>query len=123
VYTSTVHPMNVYSKLFAGKLGFKNVDIARHSVEVLDRSSQQFDLAGDRAGQHHTLSLALIMFDRARWTGKTQEAHISRAWLVAHLETPPSVVEEQATTTGARPPETDPTHSTLDKDVIVQEYG
>ena len=86
LYTSTTHPMNVYSKLFANQLGFKNVDAARHSVAVIDRLYAQFERTGDRAGQHHALSMALIMFDRARWTGKAREADIFRQWLVAHLE-------------------------------------
>ena len=86
LYTSTVHPMNVYSKLFARKLSFKDVDAARHSVAVLYRFYTQFERIGDRAGQHHALSMALVMFDRARWTGKTCEADIFRQWLVAHLE-------------------------------------
>ena len=86
LYTSTAQPMNVYSKLFASQLGFKNVDAARHSVAVIDRLYTQFEEAGDRAGQHHALSMALVMFDRARWTGKTCEADIFRQWRVAHLE-------------------------------------
>jgi hypothetical protein len=86
LYTSTTHPMNVYSKLFANQLGFKDVDTARHSVAVIDRLYAQFERTGDRAGQHHALSMALIMFDRARWTGKAREADIFRQWLVAHLE-------------------------------------
>lgn len=86
LYTSTAQPMNVYSKLFASQLGFKNVDTARHSVVVIDRFYTQFESAGDRAGQHHALSMALVMFNRARWTGKACEADIFRQWLVAHLE-------------------------------------
>ena len=85
LYTSTAHPMNVYSKLFANKLGFKNEQVAHHSVAVIEQLYQQFALAGDRAGQHHALSMALVMFDRARWTGKEREAEIFRQWLVARL--------------------------------------
>ena len=86
LYTSTAHPMNVYSKLFASKLGYKDEATARDSVAVLERLYQQFALTRDRAGQHHALSMALVMFDRARWTGKMPEADIFRQWLVAHLE-------------------------------------
>ena len=86
LYTSTAHPMNVYSKLFTNKLGFKNEAAARQSVAVLEQLYQQFALARDRAGQHHALSMALVMFDRARWIGKMPEADIFRQWLVAHLE-------------------------------------
>ena len=86
LYTSTAHPMNVYSKLFTNKLGFKNEAAARSSVAVLEELYQQFALARDRAGQHHALSMALVMFDRARWIGKMPEADIFRQWLMAHLE-------------------------------------
>ena len=86
LYTSTAHPMNVYSKLFTNKLGFKNDAAARRSVAVLEQLYQQFALARDRAGQHHALSMALVMFDRARWMGKMRQADIFRQWLMAHLE-------------------------------------
>ena len=55
-------------------------------MAVIDRFYTQFETAGDRAGQHHALSMALVMFNRARWTGKACEADIFRQWLVAHLE-------------------------------------
>jgi hypothetical protein len=85
LYTSTAHPMNVYSKLFANRLGFKNEQVARRSVAVIEQLYEQFAMAGDRAGQHHALSMALVMFDRARWTGKVREADVFRQWLVTHL--------------------------------------
>ena len=85
LYTSTAQPMNVYSKLFARKLGFKNEAAARRSVGVLDRWYRRFARAGDRAGQHHALSMALVMFDRARWTGRVREAELFRQWLVTQL--------------------------------------
>jgi hypothetical protein len=88
LYTSTAQPMNMYSKLFASQLGFKNVDTARRSVAVIDRLYTQFERAGDRAGQPHALSMALVLFNRARWTGKACEADIFRQWLVA--QTPPT---------------------------------
>ncbi len=86
LYTSTAHPMNVYSKFFANKLGFKNEEAARTSVELIDRLYRQFELAGDRAGQHHALAMALTMFDRARWTKKGLEANVYRDWLTRRLE-------------------------------------
>ena len=86
LYTSTAHPMNVYSKFFANKLGFKDEEAARQSVELIDRLYGQFEFAQDRAGQHHALMMALVMFDRARWTGKGREAEIFRRWLIARLE-------------------------------------
>ncbi|HVF55763.1 MAG TPA: hypothetical protein VM934_06410 [Pyrinomonadaceae bacterium] len=87
LYTSSAHPMNVYSKFFAGKLGFKDEETARSSVELIDRLHSQFEFAGDRAGQHHALIMALTMFDRARFTGKAQEAEIFRQWLIDNLTT------------------------------------
>lgn len=86
LYTSSAHPMNVYSKFFANKLGFKDEETARQSVEVIDHLYRQFEFAQDRAGQHHALVMALVMFDRARWTGKGTEANIFRQWLTARLE-------------------------------------
>ncbi|MGH9944827.1 MAG: hypothetical protein ACRD9R_20960 [Pyrinomonadaceae bacterium] len=85
LYTSSAHPMNVYSKFFANRLGFKDEATARHSVEVIDNLHRQFELAGDRAGQHHALMMALTMFDRARWTGKGPEADVFRQWLLSRL--------------------------------------
>ncbi len=85
LYTSTAKPMNVYSKYFAGKLGFKDEATARNSVKLLEQYYRGFELAGDRAGQHHALMLALMMFDRARWTGKEPEAAVFRDWLVGRL--------------------------------------
>lgn len=85
LYTTSAAPMNVYSKFFAKKLGFKDVETARGSVDYIDRLYNQFGLASDRAGQHHALLMALTLFDRARWTGKGPEAEIFRQWILARL--------------------------------------
>ena len=85
LYTSTAHPQNIYSKFFAGKLGFKDAETAGESVALIDRLYRQFEFAGDRAGQHHALAMALTMFDRARWTGKGAEAGVFLNWLTARL--------------------------------------
>ncbi len=85
LYTSTSQPQNIYSKFFAGKLGFKDVETAAESVALIDRLYRQFEFAGDRAGQHHALTMALTMFDRARWTGKGREAGVFLNWLTARL--------------------------------------
>jgi len=95
LYTTTAHPMNVYSKFFTNKLGFKNEEAARASVELIDRLYRQFELASDRAGQHHALLMALMMFDRARWTGKGPEADIFRHWLLARLNEADLTQEEK----------------------------
>jgi hypothetical protein len=88
LYTTSAHPMNVYSKFFAKRLGYKDEETARQSVAVIDNYYRQFELAGDRSGQHHALLMALTMFDRARWTNKEREAEIFRRWLVDRLQTP-----------------------------------
>ena len=88
LYTSTARPMNVYSKYFAGKLGFRDEASARASVGLIDTLYRQFELVGDRAGQHHALLMALTMFDRARWTGKEAEADVFRRWLRGRLDEP-----------------------------------
>ncbi|MCA1625062.1 MAG: hypothetical protein LC778_14925 [Acidobacteria bacterium] len=88
LYTSTAHPMNIYSKHFQGKLGFKDVMTAHRSVRNLEESYRYFANNQDRAGQHHTLEMALTMLDRARWTGKLEEAEVYRRWLVGKLSKP-----------------------------------
>lgn len=88
LYTSTNHPMNIYSKHFRGKLGFKDVFTAQRSIRNLEESYRYFANQQDRAGQHHTLEMALTMLDRARWTGKLEEAEIYRRWLVGKLNQP-----------------------------------
>lgn len=88
LYTSTNYPMNIYSKHFRGKLGFKDVETARNGVRSLERAYRYFDKIQDRAGQHHALEMGLMMLNRARWTGKLEEAEIYRRWLVSKLSQP-----------------------------------
>jgi hypothetical protein len=85
LYTTSDHPMNVYSKFFANKLGFRDVATATESVDYIDNLYESFGRAGDRAGQHHALVMALVMFDRAKWTAKPDEADVFRQWLLARL--------------------------------------
>ena len=77
-----------WSKFFAHKLGYKDLETARHSVQLIYHYDRQFELAGDWAGQHHAVMMALTMFDRARWTNKPAEADVFRRWLVERLEEP-----------------------------------
>jgi hypothetical protein len=86
LYTHSDQPMNVYSKYFAGRLGFRDEETARASLEHIDRLYQQFGVAEDRAGQHHAMVMALTLFNRARWTNKPAEAAIFGAWLAARLQ-------------------------------------
>lgn len=87
LYTPTSQPMNLYSKFFAGKLGFKDVETAKKSVAHIQMLYEQFEKVKDRAGQHHALLMALTMFNRARWTNKTDEANVFREWLRKKLDT------------------------------------
>lgn len=91
LYTTSAQPMNVYSKFFAGELGFKDEETAQKGVALIDHFYRQFELAQDRAGQHHALLMALTMFDRARWTGKEAEADVYRRWLLEQLSASPPV--------------------------------
>ncbi len=85
LYTHSAHPMNIYSKIFSEKLGFKDEAAARAGVEFLESHYSQFEKERDRAGQHHALTLALTMFDRARWGGKAIEAEVYRQWLTSKI--------------------------------------
>lgn len=82
LYTSTSHPMNVYSKFFSGKLGFKDVETAQKSVDHIDTLFKQFNLGKDRAGQHHAMMMAMTMANRAHFTGKHEEATVFRNWVI-----------------------------------------
>lgn len=85
LYTHTSQKMNVYTPLLGGKLGFRNEEVAKSSVALLDRVYEDLQNRGDRAGQHHVLVTALTMLDRARWSGKEAEAEIFRRWLTSRL--------------------------------------
>ena len=93
LYTSSEKPMNIYSKFFAKKLSFKNVESARQSVSYIDLLYHQFERIEDRAGQHHTLYMALTMRNRALWSDKLKEAKIYSDWLLNQLSTPPKPLE------------------------------
>jgi hypothetical protein len=108
LYTTTANPMNIYSKYFAKKLGFKDEEVARSSVELIDHLYRQFELAEDRAGQHHALLMALTMYDRARWTGKEQEAEVFRRWLMNRLQEAAPAQQDEASHAERRPAPADP---------------
>jgi hypothetical protein len=86
LYTHTTNPMNIYSQFFAGKVGFKTEAIAQESVQTIDNYYRQFEDNQDRAGQHHALTVALTMFNRARWCGKKAEAEVYRKWLIDKIQ-------------------------------------
>ena len=76
LYTSTAQPMNVYSKFFTNRLSYKDEAAARASVELIDQFYRQFELAGDRSGQHHALLPA--GHDLQQWPLPVQRLHGQR---------------------------------------------
>lgn len=84
LYTTTGQETNAYSKYFRGVLSFKTVDSARQSVARIGQLYEYFERIGDRAGQHHAEVVALTGRNRARWSGKKDEAAIFLEWLVNH---------------------------------------
>ena len=86
LYTTSTKPMNVYSKFFAGNLGYRDEETAHESADLIDYYYRQFRTAGDRAGQHHALMVAMTLFNRARWSKKSREAEVFRQWLRERLD-------------------------------------
>jgi len=84
LYTTTGREQNVYTRFFSNVLQFKTVEAARQSVERIGRLYNYFERLGDRAGQHQAMVLALTGKNRARWSGKAEEAQIFHEWLAAH---------------------------------------
>ena len=84
LYTTTGREQNVYTRYFRNVLAFRNPEAARESVARIDRLFNYFERLGDRAGQHQAMVLALTGKNRARWSGKSEEAQIFSEWLAAH---------------------------------------
>jgi hypothetical protein len=82
LYTTTGNDQNIYSRFFRNVLSFKSPEAARESVERIDGLYRYFEKIGDRAGQHHAQVLALTGRNRARWSGKHEEARIFTEWLL-----------------------------------------
>jgi len=82
LYTTTARDQNVYSKFFRNVLSFRSPEAARESVERIDNLFRYFERIGDRAGQHHAQVVALTGRNRARWSGKSEEARIFAEWLM-----------------------------------------
>ncbi|MCI0485502.1 MAG: hypothetical protein L0229_02770, partial [Blastocatellia bacterium] len=60
------------------------VEAAKQSVARIAELYEHFERIGDRAGQHHAEVLALTGRNRARWSGKAEEARIFEDWLFNH---------------------------------------
>lgn len=84
LYQTTSRESNVYTRYFRNVLAFRNVEAARESVQKIDRLFNYFERLGDRAGQHQATVLALTGKNRARWSGKLEEAEIFGEWLNSH---------------------------------------
>ncbi len=84
LYTTTAREQNVYTRFFRNALQFKTVEASRESVQKIDRLYNYFERLGDRAGQHQAMVLALTGKNRARWSGKHEEAQIFSELLASH---------------------------------------
>jgi hypothetical protein len=84
LYTTTALDQNLYSRFFRNALSYKTVELARESVARIARLYEYFERLGDRAGQHHAEVLALIGRNRARFSGKKEEARLFEDWLFNH---------------------------------------
>ena len=84
LYTSTNTEQNVYSRFFRHVLTYKNLEAAKKSVDRIDSLYKYFEEIGDRAGQHQAMVIALTGKNRARWSGKHEEAKVFSDWLVSH---------------------------------------
>lgn len=87
LYTTTALDQNLYSRFFRNALSYKTVELARDSVARIARLYEYFERLGDRAGQHHAEVLALIGRNRARFSGKKEEARLFEDWLFNHWHT------------------------------------
>ncbi len=86
LYNEDDHPMNAYSEHFRKRLGYRDIATALASVRLLHEAYLEFEALLDRAGQHHVLTLAMKMYNRARWSGKVSEAQVFKRWLVKALD-------------------------------------
>lgn len=84
LYTTTAQEQNLYSRFFRNALNFKTVAAAQESVTRIAQLYAYFERLGDRAGQHHAEVLALTGRNRARWSGKKEEARVFEEWLFNH---------------------------------------
>jgi hypothetical protein len=84
LYTTTAREQNIYSRFFRNVLSFKTVEASRESVKKIDRLYNYFERLGDRAGQHQACVIALTGKNRARWSGKQEEAEVFSEWLASH---------------------------------------
>ena len=93
LYTTTARDQNLYSRFFRNSLSYKTVEAATESVARINRLYEYFERIGDRAGQHHAEVLALMGRNRARFSGKKEEARVFEDWLFHHWNTESEVEE------------------------------
>jgi hypothetical protein len=85
LYTSSRNALNIYTQDLEERIGFKDMECARRGVAKLEEAYHGLGEMKDRAGQHHFMALSLMMFNRARYSGKISEANLYRDWLIKHL--------------------------------------
>jgi hypothetical protein len=84
LYEITDAERNIYARYFRSALDLKDVGAARESVARIDRLYNYFERLNDRMGMHHAQIVALTGKNRARWSGKTEEAEVFAEWLASH---------------------------------------
>jgi hypothetical protein len=85
LYTSSQDSANIYSQDLSERIGFKDMEAAQAGVRKLEEAYHGLGEMRDRAGQHHFMVLALVMYNRARFSRKLPEANLYRDWLLKHL--------------------------------------
>lgn len=83
-YLVSEEAQSVYSRFFRHVLSYKNVEAATKSIDRINSLYQYFEEIGDREGMHQAMVLALTGKNRARWSGKQEEAKIFGDWLNTH---------------------------------------
>lgn len=84
LFTNTEEEQGVYSRFFRHVLKYTTVEDATKSIERINDLYRYFEEIGDRAGQHQAMVLALTGKNRARWSGKQEQARIFSDWLASH---------------------------------------
>ncbi len=85
LYTEHENPINIYSAEFRGQMGYKTLETAQKSLNIIKKAYSRFDTLRDRAGQHHCLTTALTICNRAYHSGKIKEADVFRVWIMQRL--------------------------------------
>lgn len=87
LYSHVGEDSNIYSPIFKDVLSFKNKESSKESIKEIDLLYNQFKKDKDPAGQHEAMSVALVGFNRAKFSNKIEEADIFKRWIKEKLDT------------------------------------